>query len=147
MAAKKLTPDELEALRNRWSYATVTDDAIEAAQSIEEDELERPQSYIKDRLVHEKLLDQLTQRNEQRNKIFRLATWYCWVSLLLLVVIVDVQITGRIVTRDFSVFDGNELQILVVGVFGQFVGLLYIITKSLYDDKNFKDLFKGNMKK
>ena len=70
-------------------------------------------------------------------------------SLLFLIAIVAVQIAGRVAgpNLNFKVFDSNELQILVIGVFGQFVGLLYIITKSLYDDGNYKDLFKDMLNK
>jgi hypothetical protein len=94
-------------------------------------------------LTQQKVIDLLEQRNRQRNAVFKVASWYCAASFLFLVAIIIVQIVGRAVTADhsFSIFSGNEMEFYITGVFGQFIGLLYVITKALYDDGNLKDLY------
>ena len=145
----RLTPEQLSALMDKWSKPEHQEQALESAEPLKVDELEQPQVIVKDDLIRQRILRILDQRNKQRRKIFNLAKHYCWTSLIFLIIIVSVQIIYRVVNpgSDFKIFDGNELQIIVAGVFGQFVGLLYIITKSLYDDTNYKDLFKDSVGK
>lgn len=144
MAGTEPTVSVLEALSDKWAPI-----ALQNARPLNPASLGKPKRNVKNELLKQKLLAQLDQRNQQREKIFGLAKNYCWTSLGLLIGVVVVQVFGRIFTpnHDFNVFGGSELQVLVVGVFGQFVGLLYIITKSLYDDSNYKDLFKDILNK
>jgi len=142
-----LTEQQLEELNKTWGGIAVQSEAIQKAEPLDVGSLEQPQPNLKKELLLEQLNKLLTQRNDQRKKIFELAKWYCWTSLVFLIAIVCVQAAGRIAGPElnFSIFDGNELEVIVIGVFGQFVGLLYIITRSLYDDKNYKDLFRDGM--
>lgn len=128
-----------DQLRQKWKNK-----ALQHAKPFNQRLLERPRRNVKDELLKQHIVDLLRQRNEQRKNIFKLAKRYCWTSLIFLMCIVVVQILVRVFSEshDFNLFSGNELQILVVGVFGQFVGLLYVITRSLYDDKNYTEIFK-----
>ena len=145
----RLSEDDLRKLKAQWNTPAKQLEAVESASPLDVESLQQPQPEIKDKLIEEELIKLLKQRNGQRENIFTLAKWYCWTSLAFLIAIISIQIAGRIIgpNHHFSIFSGNELQIIVVGVFGQFVGLLYIITRSLYDDKHYKDIFKNSMGK
>lgn len=132
-----ITPEQLS---EKWES-----EALQNARPLVSTFLEQPSPNVKNELLTRRVLELLDQRNKQREKIFKLAKGYCWTSLAFLIGIVLAQFIARVFTQkhDFSIFNGNELQILVVGVFGQFVGLLYIITKALYDDSNYKEIFSN----
>lgn len=144
-----LTKKQLDDLRTKWSEPATQAHAVKNAEPLKVGELEQPQTTVKDDLIRDRLIDLLDQRNRQRDKIFNLATRYCWTSLIFVIFIVFIQILCRAAgpDLDFKIFDGNELQIIVSGVFLQFVGLLYVITNSLYDDKNYIDMFKDGTNK
>lgn len=133
--------DSLQVLLDRWSSEP---DLLNNARTVEPSLLEQPQPEVKPELLQTRLITLLDQRNTQRENIFKLARNYCWAAFGLLGLMILIQIAGRCLTQrhDFNLFDGNELQFYITGVFGQFIGLLYVITKSLYNESDFKDIYK-----
>jgi|GEM_PF-2086479 len=125
------------------SWQAVLSKAIVPGIDLTPGELELRDPDIKSELLQQKLIDLLEQRNEQRKHIFTLARNFSWAAFGLLGLVVLAQIVMRLFfDKSFNVFDGNELQFLVSGVFAQFVGLLFIITRSLYNDQIFKELYE-----
>lgn len=86
------------------------------------------------------LSDILKQRREHREKILNFVQRLTWLSFSLLASIVCLQSIVRMFFNPaFSVVDSFELEILSVSVFGQIIGVIYIITRSLWDDRNYMD--------
>jgi len=85
----------------------------------------------------------LAERDWQRKCIFWFSIGWASVSLLLLIILVSVQVYGRLfVGLDFTIFDGSELQILVVSVFGQILGIIYLIASKVWDNKDYLHFYK-----
>lgn len=83
------------------------------------------------------LEDLLKERKEQRSVIFKFAIRITKWSLFFLLVLLLTQAIVRIFISNFSLFNGAELEILSVSVFGQAIGIVYIITKSLWNDRDY----------
>ncbi len=83
----------------------------------------------------------LIERQDQRRKVFNFSIGASNASLSFLVGIIALQAIYRIINNNsnFSFFSGAELEVLSVGVFGQVIGLMYIIAKKLWDDSIYKD--------
>jgi hypothetical protein len=124
----KLTPDEhseLEALIEK---------VANKAASLEEFSQPDPQSVG----------NILEERKGQRKIVFYFAIGSAVVSFLLLFTIIAIQSYVRIFTdHQFTLLNGYELEVLSVSVFGQILGIIYIIAKSIWDDSMFKDFYKG----
>ena len=88
----------------------------------------------------------LTQRHKQRKMLFNFSLWLTGIGIVMLFVILLTQgyirifVTGK---ETFKLFEGYELEILSVSLIGQFLGVISIITKSLWDDSAYKELLKG----
>ncbi len=92
----------------------------------------------------DKFKEILDQRHRQRQSLFRFVVVLTTSSFGMLVVIVAVQIFMRTrVDRNFTVFTGTEFDILSVAIFGQIIGVVYIITKALWDDKPYLEKMLG----
>lgn len=74
----------------------------------------------------------LKQRRWQRFAILTFSIALTIASFLFLV-------SGNIV---FHTLKGTELDVVAVSVFGQIIAVIAIITKSLWDDKNYMELFR-----
>ena len=83
------------------------------------------------------LEDILKQRREHREKILKFVQKLTWLSFGLLSFVVLLQSIVRLWNPSFSPVDRYELEILSAAVFGQIIGVIYLITKSLWDDKNY----------
>jgi len=81
----------------------------------------------------------LRERKEHKDKLLKYILDLTSRSLLLLFLIVCGQIFMRTAGGQphFSVFDGHELEVIITGVFGQAIGLILVIVRSLWDDKNY----------
>lgn len=125
---KTLTPDEhseLEALIEKMASRQA---------SIEEFSQPDPQSVG----------NILRERKVQRKIVFYFAIGSAVVSFLLLFAIITIQSYVRIFTdHQFTLLNGYELEVLSVSIFGQILGIIYIIAKSIWDDSMFKDFYKG----
>ena len=87
----------------------------------------------------------LNERREQRKKIFKFALWLTGVSAFVLFVLIVLQVYLRVIFigteyENFKIMDGRTLEILSVAVFGQAISVIFIITRSLWDNKEM-DLF------
>lgn len=87
----------------------------------------------------------LKERKNQRWVVFCFSIGSAIVSLIALFVIIGVQSYMRI-ARDgnFTLLSGVELEVLSVSIFGQIIGVIYIIAKSIWDDSIFKDFYKDD---
>ena len=88
------------------------------------------------------LMALLNERKRQREPLLKFIKGLTISSLLLLVGMIVCQGTARLWMPDFSIFSGNEFEILVAGVFGEIIGLIYVIVKSLWDDTSYLDYLK-----
>jgi len=86
----------------------------------------------------------LTQRYDQRKWLFRFATWFSSLSFIGLVAMLVTQAIYAINNDGKQLFGTIELSTVGVGVFLQFLGLLKIITDSLWNDKPYLD--SGSLK-
>lgn len=85
----------------------------------------------------------LAERDWQRKYIFWFSIGWASISLLLLIALVSFQVYGRLfIESDFAIFDGAELQILVVSVFGQILGIIYLIASKVWDNKDYLHFYK-----
>ena len=83
------------------------------------------------------------ERKDQRKRLLDFIVRLTVASFCLLVSIVVIQTIFRMFDRqNFTILSGHELEVLVTGVFGQIIGLIYVIVKSLWDDKNYLDSLK-----
>lgn len=87
--------------------------------------------------------DLLSERKEQRSVIFWFAIRSAAISLFFLITIVAIQSFIRIFCdKTFTLLSGHELEVLSVAIFGQILGVVHVITKSLWDHTLFKDFYK-----
>lgn len=93
----------------------------------------------KNNQFQKKLQEILEQRAEQRKDVLKFSKILTGFSLGLLIFLCLLQSIVRIYQPAFKIFDGVEFQLLVAGVFGQVIGVVYIISRSLWNDKNYLD--------
>jgi hypothetical protein len=88
------------------------------------------------------------QRHFQRKVMFYSALSLTTLSTFILWGIILCQILLRIFgkTPTISLLDGYELEIFSIGVIAQYISVIIVITKSLWDDNPYKDLLKNNSK-
>jgi len=85
----------------------------------------------------------LGERKHQRHIIFWFSIGSAALSFFSLFAIIAIQAWVRIkYNAQFSLLSGYELEVLSVAVFGQILGIIYIIAKSIWDDSMFKDFYK-----
>lgn len=83
------------------------------------------------------------QRRQHRDKVLTSITHLMWGSFILLASLLGIQTLMRIfVCPSFTIIDNTALQVLSVSVFGEVVAVVYVISKALWDDKNYMELFK-----
>ena len=79
----------------------------------------------------------LSERQTQRKIILWYALGLTALAFLALMGLVFWQAAIRASGSNATLFPGKELEVLSVAVFGQIIGVIYIITRSLWDDKNY----------
>lgn len=79
----------------------------------------------------------LTERQGQRKIILWYSLGLTVAAFLALMGLVFWQAAIRSSGSNATLFPGKELEVLSVAVFGQIIGVIYIITRSLWDDKNY----------
>jgi hypothetical protein len=80
----------------------------------------------------------LLQRQEHRDSIFDFIIKIAWASFALIMIPVFIQIHWRLhEDPSFTVLDGNELEILAAAVFVEIIGIVAVITHSLWNDKDY----------
>lgn len=85
----------------------------------------------------------LAERGWQRKWIFWFSIGWATTSLLFFITLVAIQTYARLyVAESFSLFDGAELQLIVVSVFGQILGIIYLIASKVWDNKDYLHLYK-----
>lgn len=87
--------------------------------------------------ISSELRELLDQRKAHRNVLLTWLLKLTTASFILLAVLVIFQAIARLYDKTYTVFTGMEFQILAVSVFGQIIGVVYIISKSLWDDKDY----------
>ena len=94
------------------------------------------------------LEDTFEQKRKQRNVLF----WFClfWTSALLILLIFSIllQIYVKLkINQDIVLIDKVSFNILAVSIFSQFVGIILIIAKSLWDDDIYKQIILTDRQK
>ncbi len=94
------------------------------------------------------LPDILQQRHSQRRFVFWFSLFFSGLSYLAFISLICVQVWIRIYTgkETFSVLDGYELELLSVSIFGQFIGVILIITKAIWTDSDYIAALEEDMK-
>lgn len=87
----------------------------------------------------------LNQRYRQRNWLFGYSLVFSSLAFIGLVVMLIAQAVYKGQTRGGELFGALELETVALGVFIQFLGLIKIITDSLWNDKPYLD--SGSLKK
>ncbi len=73
------------------------------------------------------------QRSGQRDRLFKFAIRMSVASLLFLIILVIGQVVLRIIINpEFEIISDTGLQIISVSIFGQIIGVIYVIAKSLW---------------
>lgn len=104
------------------------------------EELEQKALSKPDLTVFEKLSK---QRHSQRNWLFVLSMFWLSISLIFLFVLISVNSYTKFTKGEgFSLFGQYELEVLSISVFGQLVGIIAIIAKSLWDEAPFSEMLK-----
>jgi hypothetical protein len=86
----------------------------------------------------------LSQRYKQRDRLFRFSIRFSGFSFVGLAVMLLAQAMYKAATHGQELFGTLELETVALGVFIQFLGLLKIITDSLWNDKPYLD--SGSLK-
>ncbi len=87
------------------------------------------------------------QRQRQRRWLFRFAIFWSSISLLFLFVLIIINSRVRFLYgNDFALIGELELNVLSVAVFGQLIGVVTVIAKSLWDETPLKDMLKTDWK-
>lgn len=107
-----------------------------AAREISSERLSKPS-------ISPELADILKQRKHQRDTILIFSMKLTWASFGFLVLLISAQSLLKIWKGPaFFLLEHSELEILSVAVFGQIIGVIYIITRSLWDDRTYLEALK-----
>lgn len=81
----------------------------------------------------------MDERRDNRREMLKHVLGLTYLSFGLLACIVFTQGLMRILTpmRDFTLLDNYQLNIFAVSVFGQMIGVIIVIVKSLWDDEKY----------
>lgn len=83
------------------------------------------------------------QRSDQKNILFWSAIIWSWLSIVSLMAFIAFNAYFRGTKGvQYSLFANYELEVLSVSVFGQIVGIVAIIAKSLWDETPFTKMFE-----
>lgn len=132
--------DELENLTVETSSSeTISEDSFSIqpskVSSIGEESLSQPDQSHFDKLAN--------QRKEQRDVLFWFSIRTATIALLFLIVLISAQAISRFVKGDdFSLLSGFELEILSVSIFGQIISVIALITRSLWDERPLKEIYR-----
>ena len=85
--------------------------------------------------------DMYTQAQKHRRTLVRFYIWYTSCFAVLVMALIFAQAAVRLKTNDtrFEIMPQWSLDILVTGMFGQFLGLLKIVTENVWNFKSFFD--------
>lgn len=83
--------------------------------------------------------DILTQRHAQRTGLFRFSLGFVAITTFFVLFLIGAQAYLNFHGYELELVDSTTLQIIVSGIFVQFVGLVGIITKSIWNDKPYLD--------
>lgn len=88
----------------------------------------------------------LKQRHEQRKNVFSFAIWITCLSLGLFFFVVLLQAFMRVFFNPaFEILSGHGLEVVAVSVFGQSLGVIIIIAKSIWDDTPYKNILEKDV--
>lgn len=119
---------------------TKLDNAIIQILSSQHSELQQKALSKPDPSVFEKLSK---QRHRQRGWLFFLAMFWLSISIIGLFSLIGINSYLRVMKgNNFSLFNQFELEVLSVSVFGQLVGIVAIIAKSLWDESPFAKMLE-----
>lgn len=86
----------------------------------------------------------LDQRSQHRETVLKSILKLMWSSFWLLAILLVTQSCVRIFDdSEFLLVSDTTFQILAVSVFGQIVAVVIVISKSLWDDSVYVNLFKS----
>jgi len=86
----------------------------------------------------------LDQRSQHRETVLKSILKLMWSSFWLLAILLVIQSCVRIFDdSEFLLVSDTTFQILAVSVFGQIVAVVIMISKSLWDDSVYVNLFKS----
>lgn len=84
------------------------------------------------------------QRQTQREILFNFALFWTKLLLILLILTIIAQIVVSLVSHGKIVLiEKTSLSILSVSILGQFIGVIIVIAKALWDDEPYKEFFKN----
>ncbi len=85
----------------------------------------------------------LVQRQTQREVIFKFALFWTKMLLILLIAIIILQsVLSMYSNGKIILIEKTSLSILSVSILGQFIGVIIVIAKALWDDEPYKEFFK-----
>lgn len=85
----------------------------------------------------------LDQRSQHRETVLKSILKLMWSSFWLLAVLLAIQSCVRIISNsEFLLTSDTTFQVLAVSVFGQIIAVVIVISKSLWDDSVYMNLFK-----
>jgi hypothetical protein len=85
----------------------------------------------------------LNQRYSQREHLLQFYIIFTAISFGVVVLVLSFQGIFKI-TKEIEIFSIEEFQIVVGGLFVQILGVLYIITKALWNDKDYLPYMQKN---
>jgi len=89
-----------------------------------------------------------TQRKAQRKVIFKFSLWMAGISMSIIFLAIIIQSIVRLCCNEtFSILENYQLEIIGTGVLGFVFGIVAIITKSIWNDENYKDILRDDHNK
>lgn len=109
-------------------------------------EITRDQVSLPDKSPLEKILE---QRHDQRSILFNFAISMSRASFIFLFGIVITNIWAKLfINSNLDLVNSNTLQIIAVSVFVQILGIVALIAKAIWDDRNYRSvLFHDHQRK
>ncbi|HSX30321.1 MAG TPA: hypothetical protein VLE99_00175 [Candidatus Saccharimonadales bacterium] len=107
--------------------------------NLDEVKLSKSELPKPDATLEQEVADIFVQARKHRNRLIIFYVWYTIIFTVFVFVLIACQAHYRIVWHDsnFEIIPQWALNLLVTGMFAQFVGLLTIVTQRVWDFKPF----------
>jgi|SRR4051794_34603639 hypothetical protein len=110
---------------------------------------QQPQTASPNKDLEDLVTDIFEQASKHRDWLIKFYIWYTATLSLLVMFLIFVQAGSRLFVEkntDLELIPQWALDLIIVGMFGQFIGLLTIVTKKVWEFKPFLDHAKKTPK-
>ncbi len=88
----------------------------------------------------------LAQRHSHRGKLFNHSVTWVWIHMIIFILIITTTIIFKFMHPNKTFFESASFIGIVASMSGQVVGIVYIIAKSIWDDRKYLDYLDNKNK-